>query len=153
MRAFWMEPGEAACSQEELLGEGIGYEAFDPRQVAEASGLQKARRALAMDEAVELSAMQPRLESVIAKEADEHAHMADEVRLFVRGDGVYDVRARDERWMRVFVGAGDLVVIPARRYHRFLLGQQASVGYVAVFADRTALLPLFRVSDDETRAV
>jgi 1,2-dihydroxy-3-keto-5-methylthiopentene dioxygenase len=93
----------------------------------------------------------PQCEAKVAREADEHAHMDDEVRLIVEGSGYYDVRARDERWLRVEVAAGDLLVVPARRYHRFMLGASGGVRFVQPFAERPGLIPLYRASDDETR--
>ncbi len=153
MRAFWMEPSEVECSVAELTAEGILSESCDVRQIGEYAARLKADRQLAHEEQVQLSAMTPKLEAVIAKEGDEHTHVADEIRFFTSGDGVYDVRARDERWIRIWIAAGDVLVIPAKRYHRFLLGQHASIQYVTLFADRSVLLPLFRQSADETRAV
>jgi 1,2-dihydroxy-3-keto-5-methylthiopentene dioxygenase len=155
MRAHWMEPSEHACPIETLRGEGIGAEPFDPRSAEELTWRLKTQRGWQGEERVQLSqTVRVRtLEAMVAKEADEHAHTADEVRFIVQGEAVYDVRARDERWIRIWVSAGDLVTIPAKRYHRFLLGQQAGIEYVHIFEDRAALLSLFRQSQDDTRAV
>ena len=148
-----MEPSEHACPIEALRGEGIGAEPFDPGRAHELTGRLKTERGWQGEERVQLSQTLPTLEAMVAKEADEHAHTADEVRLIVQGEGVYDVRARDERWIRIWVAAGDLVTIPAKRYHRFLLGQHVGIEYVHIFEDKAALLSLFRVSQDDTRAV
>ena len=148
MRASWMNPKEVACSPEELRAEGIECGQFDPAKAADTAGVVKRDRGLAQLDDVRLT---PEDEAKIAREADEHAHMEDEVRLVVEGEAVYDVRARDERWVRIQVGAGDLVVIPSRRYHRFLLGTTGVVRFMQPFSERPALIPLYRASDDETR--
>ena len=148
MRASWMNPKEVACSPDELRAEGIECGEFDPKAVGDIATRVKRERSLAQHDDVRLT---PADEAKIAREADEHAHMEDEVRLVVEGEAVYDVRARDERWLRLQVKAGDLVVIPSHRYHRFLLGATGVVRFVQPFSERPALIPLYRASDDETR--
>src|SRR5690349_10938243 len=120
MRAVWMSPGERVCSLEELRAEGILAGSFDPSFPQGMADRLRAERDWAQQDDVRLSAMNPRDEATIAREIDEHLHLLDEVRLFLEGEGVYDVRARDERWVRIWVGPGDILVIPERRYHRFL---------------------------------
>jgi 1,2-dihydroxy-3-keto-5-methylthiopentene dioxygenase len=146
-----MNPKEVACSTEELRAEGIEHGVFDPAKAADTAAMIKRERSLAQHDDVRLTPADPRDEAKIAREGDEHAHMEDEVRLLVEGEGVYDVRARDERWLRLQVQAGDLVIIPSHRYHRFLLGGAGPVRFVQPFSERPGLIPLYRASDDETR--
>lgn len=153
MRAYWMEPSQQDCPIEALHAEGIGAEPFDVERAEELAFRLKAQREWEGDERVQLSQTVPTLEAMVAREADEHAHTADEIRFITQGEGVYDVRARDERWIRIWVAPGDLVTIPAKRYHRFLLGQHVGIEYVHIFEDKAALLSLFRVSQDDTRAM
>ncbi len=152
MRAVWMIPSERSCSPEELQAEGILAESFDPRVPAPLSERLRAERAWSKQDDVRLSVTNPRDEAVIAREIDEHLHLVDEVRLFLEGEAVYDVRARDERWLRIWVGPGDAVVIPQRRYHRFLPGAQTLLRYLQVYADRSSIAPLYRASGETTRA-
>jgi 1,2-dihydroxy-3-keto-5-methylthiopentene dioxygenase len=96
--------------------------------------------------------MNPRDEATIAREIDEHLHLIAEVRIFLEGEGVYDVRARDERWLRIWVAVGDVLVIPERRYHRFLPSTNIPLRYLQVYSERPGLTPLYRASSEETRA-
>lgn len=146
-----MNPKEVACSNDELRAEGIEFGVFDPVKAVDTAMKIKRERGLEQHDEVRLTPDDPRDEAKIAREGDEHAHMEDEVRLLVEGEAVYDVRARDERWLRVRVEPGDLVVIPSHRYHRFLLGGGGPVRFVQPFAERPGLIPLYRASDDETR--
>jgi 1,2-dihydroxy-3-keto-5-methylthiopentene dioxygenase len=141
----------APCSAEELRAEGIECAAFDPANASDVSARVGRERGLASHDDIALRQDEPQCEAKVAREADEHAHMDDEVRLIVEGSAYYDVRARDERWLRVEVAAGDLLVVPARRYHRFMLGASGGVRFVQPFAERPGLIPLYRASDDETR--
>ena len=66
----------------------------------------------------------PNLDAICAKFVDEHFHDDDEVRFVLEGEGIFDIRSRDDRWMRVVGRAGDLIVVPKDRHHRFMLTEQ-----------------------------
>ena len=152
MRATWVTPTDKPCSPDELRAEGIVHDAFDPKAIELAILHVKQKHGVPKDELVFMTTDNPKDEAAIAKEADEHAHMADEVRLIVEGEAVYEVRAEDDRWMRLALGPGEAIVIPAKRYHRFLLSGVA-VRYQQLYQDLASLMPFYRVSNDETRAV
>lgn|GEM_PF-6364108 len=78
---------------------------------------------------------------ICAKFLDEHYHDDDEVRFVLEGDGVFDIRFGDDRWMRVVVEVGDLIVVPARRHRRFLLTDQKDIRCVRLFKDASGWVP------------
>ncbi len=105
--------------------------------------LKKARGYPTQD-IVELRPDTPNLEAICAKFKDEHLHTDDEVRLVLEGEGIFDIRAADERWIRVHVEPGDLLVVPAQLYHRFFLTERNHIRCVRLFKDSTGWTPHYR---------
>lgn len=57
----------------------------------------------------------------------EHCHTDDEMRLVVEGCGYYDFRDMYERWIRIELVVGDLLVIPGGCYHRFSVDSKVTL--------------------------
>ena len=50
---------------------------------------------------------------------NEHMHDYDEVRFMIKGSTFFDVRNESDKWVRIEVGKGDLIKLPAGIYHRW----------------------------------
>jgi 1,2-dihydroxy-3-keto-5-methylthiopentene dioxygenase len=146
VHASWLEGERAPIDARTLSDEGVTYErvslALEEREAAIEAFAQK-HGYVARDE-VALGPDTPNLEAICAKFVDEHLHTEDEVRLVLEGEGVFDIRSRDDRWMRVTVTPGDLIVVPRDRHHRFFLTDAKRIRCVRLFQDASGWVPHYR---------
>ena len=148
MNVEWLEParGQAPCTLDDLAAVGVLYEhlAVDPVAYQPPLDRLKAERGYVEQDVVELQPQTPKLDEICAKFIDEHLHTDDEVRYVLEGEGIFDIRSSDDRWMRVTVTEGDLLVVPANLHHRFLLTERKHIRCVRLFKDSAGWVPHYR---------
>ena len=93
---------------------------------------------------IELAPDTPNLDAICAKFDREHFHSEDEVRYVVAGEGIFDVRDENDRWIRIEVATRDVIVIPARTHHRFFLTDKKQIRCMRLFANHDGWAPLYR---------
>ena len=147
MNAFWLDTTDnAQINAAELLDQGI-YNAELPTEPADFQAPMdslKSEHGYVTQDEVALKPDMPNLTEICNKFKDEHYHDEDEVRFVLSGAGIFDIRSNDNRWMRVEVSAGDLIGVPAKRYHRFFLTEENAIHCVRLYQDMTGWTPHYR---------
>ena len=146
MKATWDDANGDAISGNALTGEGIHHQqlslAPDLYQI-ELDTLKQRHGYISQDE-ISLDPTTPNLEEICAKFLDEHQHDDDEVRFILGGIAIFEIRSRNDRWMHLLVEAGDLIIVPAKRYHRFFLTEIKKIQAVRLFKDASGWEPTYR---------
>jgi 1,2-dihydroxy-3-keto-5-methylthiopentene dioxygenase len=145
MKAHWLEQ-QGEITAEELNRNDVYYTALSTDEASYQSALDRVKRERGYIEQdqVALAPSTPNLDAICAKYVDEHFHDDDEVRFVLEGEGIFDIRSRDDRWMRVFVERGDLIIVPKDRHHRFMLTERKSIRCVRLFKDSSGWVPRYR---------
>lgn len=147
MKAYRLEEPAQPVAPEELTSRGVRSWSVPADQAERAAMIDRIKRehGYVDEDFVELGPATPGLDAICAKFDREHFHTEDEVRFVVAGEGIFDVRDEgDTRWIRIEVSAGDMIVIPARKYHRFHLTAQKQIRCMRLFVNHEGWAPLYR---------
>ena len=129
MNAYFLDQPELAISGDDLARHGVFYRQLPVAEADYAESLQKLRdeRGYVQMDEVRLNEQTPNLAGLLDKFFKEHLHTDEEIRFLTDGAGIFDLRDDQDRWMRVHVVAGDLIIVPANLHHRFALDEQKSI--------------------------
>lgn len=144
MRAYLLDQPHRSIAADELRRIGVHHWRLPlGASEAEIARIKRDRGYVEQDE-VSLSKETPNLDAICAKFDKEHYHTLDEVRFVVEGEGIFDVRDGGDQWVRIEVDAGDLIIIPANKYHRFYLTPMKAIRCVRLFLNNDGWAPLYR---------
>jgi len=144
MRAFLLDQPTHTFGADKLREFGVVHERIPVSARAAELARIKEQHGYRDEDEVSLSVDTPNLEAICAKFDKEHYHTLDEVRFVVDGEGIFDVRDKKDRWVRIHVDKGDLIIIPANTYHRFFLTDTKNIRCVRLFLNNDGWAPLYR---------
>ena len=133
-------------SAEELRAEGVLYQqlSLDEAEYQPVLDALRAEHGYIEQDLIALRPDTPKLDQMLAKFDSEHLHSEDEVRFILEGQGIFDIRSGDDRFIRVKVEAGDLIIVPKERYHRFELTETKTITAVRLFQNQSGWVPQYR---------
>ncbi len=144
MRAFLLDQPTNTLGADQLRQFGVEHQRIPVDARASELARIKQKHGYRDEDEVSLSKETPNLETICAKFDKEHYHTLDEVRFVVEGEGIFDVRDKSDQWVRIFVEEGDLIIIPANTYHRFMLTSAKNIRCARLFLNHEGWTPLYR---------
>ncbi|XP_048387845.1 acireductone dioxygenase [Stegostoma tigrinum] len=140
-----------AVTLEELEKHGILYWKLDPNKFEDDLELQKIRKERNytwMDIVNIHKDTMPNYEEKVKSFYQEHIHLDEEIRYILAGSGYFDVRDKDDKWIRIAMKEGDMITLPAGIYHRFTLDENNYVKAMRLFVGEPVWTPYYRPADE-----
>lgn len=148
MHAYLLDQPEHALTAADLAAEGILYWQMPTTEAEYLAPLQaiRAERGYVEMDQIHLGATTPDLDGLCTKFFAEHLHTDEEIRFVVEGAGIFDLRDKNDQWLRVHVQQGDLIIVPANKWHRFTLDAARTITCKRLFKDTAGWVPVPRAA-------
>ncbi|KAF5213630.1 hypothetical protein ECC02_013839, partial [Trypanosoma cruzi] len=83
-------------------------------------------------------------ESFLERWFQEHFNEDEQIRIVIDGSCYFDVRSKQDKWIRIYAKAGDLFIFAPGLYHRGTLDEDDYVALYRLFRDSPRFAPFFR---------
>uniref|UniRef100_A0ACD5VX97 Uncharacterized protein n=1 Tax=Avena sativa TaxID=4498 RepID=A0ACD5VX97_AVESA len=120
----------------QIIEIGVLYWHLDPKKPEDEEELSKIRKDRGYSYMDLIEICPGKLENYEEKLKNffrEHMHEDEETRYCLEGGGYFDVRNKDDKWIRIWIKEGDMIVLPAGIYHRFTLDTTNHVKLMRLF--------------------
>jgi len=79
---------------------------------------------------------------------EEHIHDAEEIRYILDGSGYFDIRDKEDQWIRIWIKKGDLMTLPEGCYHRFTCDETDYIQAMRLFIGQPVWTPFNRPQEE-----
>ncbi|KAI0166397.1 Acireductone dioxygenase ARD family [Xylariaceae sp. FL1272] len=156
MRAYWYDnvagdqrlPHNSGKDVDQAELERIGVLYYRISEMEGVDALAQQRGYKNRDEiTVSPAKMGDAYESKVRMFFDEHLHEDEEIRYIRDGQGYFDVRSKDDDWVRIRLEKDDLIILPPGIYHRFTTDEDNYIQAMRLFKEEPKWTPLNRSED------
>jgi 1,2-dihydroxy-3-keto-5-methylthiopentene dioxygenase len=147
MRAFLLEKPDVEVTEEELKEIGVLHWVIDVDNLERDGKLDSLckERGYSYKDVVHVTPEHlPNYAEKIKSFFQEHLHTDDEIRLFLEGSGYFDVRNKNDEWVRLHCFKGDMISLPAGIYHRYTNDEKNMAKVMRFFAGTPVWTPYSR---------
>ena len=129
------EPNQPV-SLSELADIGVLYWHINPSsEMNKVDAICQQRNYASRDEITISKEKLPNYEEKLKIFFTEHLHDDEEIRFILEGSGYFDIRNRNDQWVRISCTEGDMIILPAGSYHRFILDSTNYIKAMRLFKE------------------
>ncbi|XP_063608839.1 acireductone dioxygenase-like [Penaeus indicus] len=144
-----LSPPEYVTLEKLRADTGVLYWKLDEKNFEPELEKIRSSRSYCYSDVIEVSPEKlPSYEEKLKNFYEEHIHTDEEIRFVLEGSGYFDIRDKEDKWIRIEVIAGDLLILPAGIYHRFTLDKKNYIKAMRLFVGVPVWTPYNRPADD-----